>query len=220
MVAKFHRKAGALAAAALLMLGGCSTISSLTGGSSESSGGSSSSSARFWRNTFMFGSSEPPPIVRPDDNQRTVSCPAVAVIDGTSAFRIARAEGGSGGVNYQASVAQFARECQLNGNTLAMRVGVEGRLLLGPEGKPGTFQIPVRVAVKDGEKVVYSRVTRVGVTIPPDASQASFTYIDDNIALPIGVRDPGDEYDVLVGFDPGGPGDNGEQKPKRPRRRH
>jgi len=188
-----------LALAAAVSLAGCGT---LTG--SDSDNEPAGAKAQFWRNTFVFGASEPPPVVKPDDETRRMSCPAVSILDGTSAYRVGGHDGSNESVSYQASVVQFARECRVEGNTLYMRVGVEGRLLLGPQGKPGTFSIPVRIAVKDGDHAAYSSATRVSVTVPAGDDQASFSHVQDGIALPIDARDPGDRYQVLVGFDPSG----------------
>ncbi len=220
MVFKVRGAAAIAGVVSLLSLGGCGTLSSITGGSSEApppSAPRSSVTGSSWRDAFIFGASSPPPIVKPEDN-RTITCPSVAVIDGTAAYRVAQTQLGNEGVNYQASVAQVARECRLLGNTLDMRVGIDGRLLLGPAGKPGTFAIPVRVAIKRGDNVVYSKVTRESVTIAPGETQAPFTHIEEGISLTLGQQDPGEEYDVLVGFDPeGAPKD----KPKaKARRRH
>lgn len=191
-----------LALSAVVALAGCGTVRSLTGGgddSASSSGGSSGSG--FWRSTFMFGSQAP--VVKQEQDTRSMTCPAVTVLDGTSAYRVGGA-GGNDDVSYQASVIDLARECRLEGNSLYMRVGVAGRLLLGPKGHAGTYQIPVRIAVKDGDKVPYSNVVRVSVTIPPGQSQVDFTDVRDNIVLPVGATDPGAQYDVFAGFDASG----------------
>jgi len=186
-----------LALVAAVSVAGCST---LTGGDSDNE--PAGAKAQFWRNTFVFGASEPPPVVKPDDETRRMSCPSISILDGTAAYRVGGSDGSNESVSYQASVVQYARECRVEGNTLYMRVGVEGRLLLGPQGKPGTFAIPVRIAVKDGDHAAYSTATRVSVTVPAGEDQVSFTHVQDGIALPIDARDPGERYQVLVGFDP------------------
>jgi len=207
--------AQAVVLASLFGIGGCSTIDGLTGRSSASQPvASSGSSGNSWTKAFIFGSAEPPPIVKPEDT-RTINCPEITVLDGTSAYRIARADAGSEGVSYQASLVQFARECIVEGNTLKMRVGIEGRVLLGPSGKPGTYAIPVRVAAKKDDAAAYSKGTRVNVTVPADAMQATFTYVDDGLVFPIDNADPAEQYQIFVGFDP----DVGAPKPERKRRR-
>ena len=44
---------------------------------------------------------------------------------------------------------EIARECRVAGNQLIIKIGVEGRVLLGPAGSPGTFTVPVTIAVRD-----------------------------------------------------------------------
>ena len=50
-------------------------------------------------------------------------------------------------LRYQAGLSQTARECKLNGQTLTMRVGIQGRIILGPAGGPGQIELPIRLAV-------------------------------------------------------------------------
>ena len=48
---------------------------------------------------------------------------------------------------YQVTIAQTARECAALGGVMTMKVGVQGRVLLGPAGGPGQVDIPLRMAV-------------------------------------------------------------------------
>src|SRR5262249_16698003 len=69
-------------------------------------------------------------------------------------------------VRFQATIAQFARECVLRpGNLVQIRIGVEGRVLLGEKGAPGTFPAPLRISVRDRSgTVVATNLKRVSVT--------------------------------------------------------
>lgn len=151
---------------------------------------------------------EPPPTAK-----REYSCPKTEILEGTVAYRAGAADTARG-VAYQAAIGDIARECSLSTETqITIRVGVQGRVILGEAGKPGTYSIPVRIAVRKGEQTVYSRVSPASVTIPPNDTQATFVVLDENVVLPVGVNDPGDEYTVLVGLDPQG------GRPARNRRR-
>lgn len=167
---------------------------------------------RGWATALLYGGrgfSEPPPTAK-----REYSCPRAEILDGTVAYRSGGDAGGARGVAYQASINDFARECALTAeNQLSMRVGVRGRIILGESGKPGTFTIPVRVAVRKGDQTVYSRVSQASASIPAGDSQATFVVLDENLRLPVGVNDPGDEYTVLIGLDPQ------SSRPTRNRRR-
>ena len=205
--------AAAGCAALLSGCGGGGVLGTGLGRSDPQPGVAGSSSA----SNFLFygGATVPQPTANPQDARRDYGCPSVDVLDGTAGYRIASANRGAEGVAYQASLGQVARECSVAGERITIRVGIEGRVLQGPAGKAGTFQIPVRVAVKRGKEVVFSKVTRVSVTVPPSDTQASFTHIEDGISLPVSENDPADEYEIFVGFDPSG---GQEKKAQRGRR--
>ncbi len=58
---------------------------------------------------------------------------------------------------YRASLSEATRACTANETTLTIRVQAQGRIVLGPAGKPGRIAIPVNVEVLDGDKVLYSQ---------------------------------------------------------------
>ncbi len=176
----------------VLALAGC------VGGSTSSPPAASSGPSTFSLAIFGNPNSIPPEKTAQEDKSYT--CPTVDIIEGAAAFRLGRA-GSATDVGHQASLIDVARECAFVGNTVTMKVGVQGRMLLGAQGKPGTYVVPVRVAVKRNDVVVASRFARVSVTIPTGESSVAFTHVEQNISLPITANDPGDEYDIFVGFD-------------------
>ncbi len=196
-----------LAILAPLLLAGCGSTQSNTNEAGQIVAGDGSGFGA----ALLFGGrrfTEPPPTAR-----REYSCPKAEILEGTVAYRSGDASSARG-IAYQAAIGDFARQCALvTESQLNMRVGVQGRVILGENGKPGTFSIPVRVAVRKGEQTVYSRVTRVSVNIPATDSQATFVMVDEGISLPVGVQDPGEEYTVLIGLDPQA------SRPERQRRR-
>lgn len=135
--------------------------------------------------------------------ERDYTCPAATLLEGTASWRVGGGDSARG-VSYQATINDLARECRLVGNTLAIKVGVQGRLVLGEAGKPGNFSVPVRVAVRKGEQTVYSKLVPASVTVPANDTQAPFVVIDEGVNLPVGEADPGDEYTIVVGIDPQG----------------
>jgi hypothetical protein len=206
-VAGVRLAAGAVA----LALAGCGGgIPGLSGGNTASpSGGGGSSVA----NLLLYGGTTVPPDQTPKD-ERELGCPSVGVLEGAAAYRQGRVDGSASGVAYQASLVDFARECSFEGGQLALRVGVAGRLLIGAQGRPGTFQVPVRIVVKRRSEIVTQRFTRVAVTVPANETSAEFSHVDAGIVVPVTANDPGDEYDVYVGFDP-----TGQQARRQTRRR-
>jgi hypothetical protein len=149
--------------------------------------------------------------------QRDIDCPKVDVLAGTAALRVASASEGAVGVNYQVSMGQTARECRVENNRVVIKVGVEGRVLIGTNGKSGTYAVPLRIAVKREKEVVYSKLVRLSVTVPNGDTQAGFTHIEEGISLQLSESNPADEYDILVGFDPTGKMDKVEGKKRRGR---
>jgi hypothetical protein len=107
-------------------------------------------------------------------------------------------------LRYQVAVMQTARECVGSSSTLSIRVGVQGRIVLGPAGKPGVLEIPIRYAVvEEGPepKAVYTKLYKVPVTIPEGAPNVSFTHIEETISLPMPPQAVFERYVVYVGFD-------------------
>lgn len=150
---------------------------------------------------------------------QVTDCPPIDVRRGASTVTV-HGPGEQVGTNvrYQASVGQTARECALLGATMTMKVGVQGRIILGPVGGPGRVEVPLRMAVvQEGPepKTIWTRLYRVPVTIPPGQTNVPFVHIEEDLTF--ANPKPGDleSYIVYVGFDQAG---MKEQKPQRSRR--
>ena len=169
------------------VLAGCTTF-----GGSEPAAPAVAGSSSF-ANIFKYGGTTVP---ASQTTAEEIDCPSVDVPPGASAIR----NEAGGAVRSQISLGQTARECRSAGDQIAIKVGVEGLVLLGPVGAPGTFTIPVRIVVKRGEKVVATRLYRGNVTIPHNDTQATFVVIEDNIMVP---KADGD-LAIEAGFDQGG----------------
>ena len=119
-------------------------------------------------------------------------------------------------LRYQVGIGETARECKLTAGTVTMRVGVQGRVVLGPAGGPGQVDLPLRLAlVHEGPnpKTIYTKLNRVPVTIPPGSGNVPYTMIEEDISFPMPPRGVIDEYIIYVGFDP-----QGLREPRRPAR--
>ena len=211
-----------IVAAGLAGCGGNGVLGTGIGGGSSSSQSASSASGEpgplgSARNYLLYGSANVPPPAKANPNDRDINCPKVNVLEGTAAMRIGLASGGATEVSYQASLGETARECTVNGNTVNIKVGVEGRLLVGVLGKPGSYTVPLRIVVKREKVVLFSKLVRLSVTVPAGDTQATFTHVEDSIVLPLTENDPADEYDLLVGFDPSGKAEPSDKKAKRQR---
>ncbi len=77
-----------------------------------------------------------------------LQCPPVEIDEGGAAARVGGPDNAT--VRYQFAISQTARECApVSANQFTLKVGVSGRLLIGPAGKPGTYSAPLRVTVHD-----------------------------------------------------------------------
>lgn len=192
MVGMFGRRAALVAGLLAPVLAGCGGV-----GTFGESGGSELG------RLALFGNPQNLPAERPPEPEDVPNCPAVGVIEGAAAWRVGRANNPSE-VAHQASLTDVARECRFSPGQLSLKVGVEGRMIIGAIGKPGTYAVPVKVQVKRADQVVATRTARVSVTVPAGQGSVAFAHVEDNIVVPVTKdRDPADEYDIYVGFEPG-----------------
>ncbi len=137
-------------------------------------------------------------------------CPEVKVRTGAATLIIGSKPGegepSALDVRYQGSIARTARECHLNGGIMTMKVGVEGRIITGPAGGPGSVEVPIRIAVVHegltNPRAVMSKFGRETVTLTGTVDRVNFTHIDSDISFPLPkpITDIS-AYVVYVGFD-------------------
>ncbi|RXF69906.1 hypothetical protein [Hansschlegelia zhihuaiae] len=152
---------------------------------------------------LLLGNANPPPLTPPVDQAIKRDCPPIEILEGAASHRVFDGEATDPfSVRWQASIAETARECSNLGVEAGIRVGVVGRVILGPKGAPGTFSVPLRIAVVDEQnKPVYSQVHLIAVSVPSGDTKADFTKIDDQIVVPTPTnRFRG--WRILVGYDP------------------
>jgi hypothetical protein len=136
-----------------------------------------------------------------------VNCPAVEVRRGAATLTV-----GPGGertamtLKYQASFIRLARECSTVEGNMVMKVGIEGRIVLGPAGSPGPVSVPLRFAVVEETPSGMRAITTKFVAIPVDVGATGntpFVYVEEALSFPIPTPTTAlDEYLVYVGFDP------------------
>ena len=202
----------AVLAALGLVAAGCSSS-----GSSGSSGFSSLSG--------MFGSSSASDASASGaPTAADFECPSVAIRQGASTLAIGANPGEESALSmrYQVGIGQTARECRLNGNTVTMRVGVQGRVVLGPAGGPGQIEVPLRFAVVHegpAPKTIMTKLQRTAVIIPSDQPNVAFTLIEEDISFPMPSAGDIDSYVVYIGFDPLALRQQERKRPAPPARR-
>jgi hypothetical protein len=204
------RAATLLASAAVLS--GCSLASSV---------GSSDSSPSFGSRFASFFSGATPGVTQPHSptpSAPDVECPGVDIRTGASTMNIAAktADATAGDLRYQLSFGQTARECAVQGAAMIIKVGVQGRVILGPMGAPGQVEVPLRYAVvREGPqpKTVVTKFKRISVTVAPSQTHVQFVDIEEGLTFPMPPKSELDAYVVYVGFDE--IGDKNEKKPPK-----
>jgi hypothetical protein len=154
-------------------------------------------------------------------------CPDVTVRQGAATLTSSAnpAEPTALNLRYQVSIGTTARECKLNAGIVSMKVGMQGRVILGPEGTAGSIDVPLRFAVvKEGvdPKVIVTKLDRIAVTVPPNDSNVLFNHVTEGLDFPMPKGGEIDSYVVYIGFDPQGleePKKKPAPKPAKPRRR-
>jgi hypothetical protein len=207
------RSGGRLTIAALLVLtlSACSGSSSLTGAPSTSATAPSSPSTLdkiegfFSRSTATSQQSVAGAV-------QEIDCPLINIRQGASTLTIGptsrndpdSTNNGAMAVKYQGSFVRAARECSLVSGNVVMKIGVQGRIIVGPAGGPGEINVPLRMAVVDETpnktKPIVSRFVQIPVTIASDNDNPTFTHIEEGVSFPM----PNDleNYVVYIGFDP------------------
>src|SRR5262249_49979188 len=86
-----------------------------------------------------------------------------------------------------------------------IKVGVEGRVLVGPKGKAGNVEVPLRVAlVQEGPqpKPIWTKFYSVPLNIPQGQTQMTFTHVEDDLSFAIPANKDLSNHVIYVGYDP------------------
>jgi len=197
-----NRPGGALWGAAALLslaLAGCGSVSNPLSGSALD---------LFSTSSKATGTASTGAAAAPSDTD--VGCPEVNVRTGAATLIIGKnpkeAEPAPLDVRYQGTIIRTARECHVAAGTMTIKVGIEGRIITGPAGVPGTVDVPLRIAVvQEGvnPKTILSKFAKETVTVGNAVDRVTFTHIDPDITFPLPqpLADI-DAYVVYVGFDP------------------
>ena len=149
-------------------------------------------------NLFKYGGTTVPPS-QPKELEAAY-CPSIDVAEGGAALRTVAGTA----VRSQVSLGRLARECarRLDGS-ITVKVGVEARVLLGPGGAPGRFDVPVTVLIKHEGKVIVSRIERSTAVIEPGEAQGFASIVVDGLTVPPALSA---DYDIEVSLGAKGAG--------------
>jgi len=131
-----------------------------------------------------------------------LECPVVELQDGAATVRVGGAENSA--VRYQFDLVDTARECQPRGDQFSLKVGVSGRLLIGPAGSPGAYSTNVKVIVRRevDQKTIFEKTYRAEANTAGGA-EAPFRVVTEPIMLPFTRTKLNDDYSIFVGFENG-----------------
>lgn len=141
----------------------------------------------------------------PTDN---VVCPPISILDGTADDRVyGKGDQTNANLRYQFSINDIARDCHIENGQMTLRVGVAGKVLLGPVGGPGNYAAPIRVAIirRANDEPVASKLYQLPVSVPAGNTEAPFTLIADDLIIPYSYANVQLDFEIKVGFDPNDP---------------
>jgi len=152
------------------------------------------------------------------------NCPPADIRQGASTLAIAtKTQQATGSdLRYQLSITQLARQCALEGPEVRMRVGVQGRVIVGPAGAPNQVEVPLRYAVvREGvdPKTIVSKFRRIPVALPSGTMNVTFTDIEENLRFPMPAPAELEAYVVYIGFDDTGDRNRPPAKKSAPKKK-
>jgi hypothetical protein len=230
---KRWRSPASIAAACTLVLlaAGCSGGGGFFGAPAASTppaGAAPASSGGSWVPdsvaNFFTGSSDkaPQPVAgaAPD-----AECPYIQIREGASTLIInGGGDNAAMSLKYQGTFERAARQCSVVAGQMVMKVGVEGRIILGPLGGPGQINVPVRIAIVDekpsSSTTVLTKLLIIPVTVQSADDSPVFAQVEDGLSFPLPSSAELENYIVYIGFDPIGAGAGEKHEKPKPRVRH
>jgi hypothetical protein len=204
-----HGRGGAAGALLLAFsLGGCSSGSQFGAPAASTPETAASSGGLGPITGFLSGSSAKGPQATAGA-PANVDCPTVEIRRGAGTMAI----GPSGDrstmdLKYQVEFTRQARECSVVAGNMVMRIGLEGRVVVGPAGGPGRVDVPLRIAVvhetpSGGTRSIQTKFLIIPVVIAPGQGGAPFSHVEDSLAFPMpNPVSQLDNYIAYIGFDP------------------
>lgn len=104
-------------------------------------------------------------------------------------------------LRFQATMLEAVRSCRVEGNQIVLSVGARGRVITGPTGEPGTSTLPIRIAVRSSDGVLFSELYNEAASISETSGTTRFQFVQD-VRVPAPTQR---NYKILVGFDSGPP---------------
>jgi hypothetical protein len=116
-------------------------------------------------------------------------------------------------LSYELSFGQTTRECRPQGDTMFIKIGVQGHILFEPFRTTRSFDIPLHYAVvREGPKpkLIATKFKRIRATIAAGKTHAQFVDIEGGLSFSLPSSADLAAYVIYVGFEK--MGDEGEKK--------
>jgi hypothetical protein len=152
----------------------------------------------------LFGGSKKAVETAPDGTE--LDCPVVKIRAGASTYGVAPPgkQPVASELNFQATITRTARDCRrTTNNQIAVRIGIQGRVIAGPAGAPATVEIPLRVAVVQTgvqERVLMTKVYRT--TVSMTEAGGAFSVVGEDLVYNMPGSLTSESFIFYVGFDP------------------
>jgi hypothetical protein len=127
-------------------------------------------------------------------------CPPIKVRPGSEAlFSYGGGEvGNPNDLSFQAVIDKQSRNCVVSDGKISIKMGVVGRLLLGPSGNVNNVTVPLRFAIERDSVALFSEKYDIPVTVTPPNQSEEFVKVVENVDIPyLG----GEQITIWVGFD-------------------
>lgn len=102
---------------------------------------------------------------------------------------------------HQAEIKKIARECHPGINSITAKLGIAGRVLLGPKGKASNIRLPILIHVTGpgGKKLKTTKYITL-VSVPAGSSSSQFSIVE-NFSFETTPGVPSKSYRIYVEFD-------------------
>ncbi len=105
----------------------------------------------------------------------------------------------------QVTITDVVRECARGpGGSVIVRVGAEGRALIGPAGSAGGHYATLTVIAQKGPQVFARRSARVGATVSAAEGSAGWAHVEQGISIPASAFATRGDIDIFVTLSPAG----------------
>lgn len=184
----------ALAVCLTALLSGCGVGSLMGGGTSTEANTTQLAATTATQADITLAQSSALPAI-------ATECPPIRVKDGTETLFAYEGNriGDARSLQFQAVIDGQSRNCVVSNGLITVKMGVVGRLLLGPKPATNSLNLPLRFVVERDSVPVFNQVYNVPVAVTPPSQSEEFVKVVENVAIPyLG----GESVVIYVGFDP------------------